>query len=81
MYVSNSASRLDIHLNACLRTEISATSLPDGRRPHEEGYRVIGKETYNHFFFYINRNGKYPKKILDFTSIHFEHCGVGTWEL
>ncbi|WP_113925513.1 hypothetical protein [Cognataquiflexum aquatile] len=59
MFVHNYASRLDIHLNFCLQTEISGTSLPDERRgssdflpiaigirPHEEEYRVTGKEAY-----------------------------------
>jgi len=45
MYVHNYASRLDIHLNFCLQTEISGTSV---FRPHEEEYRVTGKEAYIH---------------------------------
>jgi hypothetical protein len=32
MYVSNYASRSDIHLNSCLRAEIPGTSLPDSKR-------------------------------------------------
>ena len=42
MFVHNYASRLGIHLNFCLQTEISVTSLPDDRRGSSDFLPIAG---------------------------------------